>query len=150
MDDMLDEEFEQIKRSFQKASQGELRDLQNVFQGSLHFFEKLKKQIIEGKTEEKMEAIRMMTELYQEMMKETKTISERLGMSQEELAKFAENPENFTKEQWDALQSSKQQIEAMGKQLAGDVSKAESAPLAEKKKNTPLPPQTKRSDWMKS
>ena len=55
-----------------------------------------------------------MAELYNQMTAETKHITERSGLSEEQLVSFAENPGNFSPEQWRAIQESRQRITKAG------------------------------------
>ena len=148
---MLRDEFNQLMKVFREAASasGKIPDLEAVFRQSAAFFEHLREQIAKGSPEEQKEAIRMMSELYAEMMAETKRISERTGLSEEQLASFAENPANFTPEQWNSLQASKDKILDAGSTLAKTVQNANkineaAKPLKQEKKGP------HKSDWMKS
>ena len=139
---MLQDEFNRLSQLFQGAAEGKAVNLEEVFKESLQFFEHLKDQIATGTSEDKMQAIQMMTQMYQLMMAETKRITERSGMTEEQLAAFAENPANFSKEQWDSLQASKQQIQDVGQNIAKVITNGEGASLVDPKL---VPPKTRTS-----
>lgn len=118
---MLKDEYNRLITMFHDAAAGKNLNLEEVFKMSLEFFEHLKEQIAHGSVEDKQEAMKMMAELYSQMMAESKKIAERSGMTEEQLMNYAENPANFTKEQWNAIQASKERIASAGKGLAKTV-----------------------------
>lgn len=155
---MLKDEFNRLSQLFHGAAEGKEVNLEEVFKESLQFFEHLKEQIATGTSEDKMQAIQMMTQMYQQMMAETKRITEKSGMSEEQLAAFAENPANFSKQQWDSLQASRQQIQDVGQDIAKVITNGEGASLAARKSSAPKvdvhPPSKERkgphSKWLRS
>ena len=152
---MLKDEFNRLSQLFANAAEGKESNLENVFKESLQFFEHLKEQIATGSPEDKVQAIQMMTKMYQQMMAETKRITERSGMTEEQLTAFAENPANFSKEQWESLQASKEQIQHVGEDIVKVIEKGEVAPFAEghRPPTDPKKPkeiQGKRSKWIRS
>ena len=120
---------------------------------SVAFFDRLKQQVQKGDEEEKEEAMEMMAQLYERMTQESKKISERAGLSEDELLAYAENPANFTAEQWRALQESKVNISRAGRELAKAVyekGKEGILPPPEKKKKPTSLKKIKKSGWMRS
>src|ERR1700722_366567 len=97
---MLKDEYNHLIQLFRDGAEGKTINLAEVFSQSLEFFKQLKEQMEEGGPQEKKEAMTMMTELYQQMMAETKKIAEKSGFSEEQLMAYAENPANFSAEQW--------------------------------------------------
>ncbi len=154
---MLKQEFAELLAIFDLAAEGNLPNLQEVFGRSMQFFDHLKNTMQKGTQEEQREGIKMLTELYQHLLKEAEKISKRTGLSEDQLAAFAENPSNYTTEQWQHIQESRDQIRAMGGSLmkaleaAGKGGKSpveempRSAKPTEKKKRTP-----ERKDWKKT
>jgi hypothetical protein len=153
---MLKDEYNRLIALFHEAAEGKTPNLEEIFSLSLAFFEHLKEQIAQGTPEDKKEAMRMMSELYSQMIAESKRISERSGMTEEQLVSFAENPSNFTSEQWNSIQASKEKIVQAGTDLAksieGLAKAGESAiPHSEKeKKDRPKDKKSKKSGWMRS
>src|SRR5260221_13496339 len=96
---MLEDEYRRLIQLFEEASTGKSVNLEEVFKESLAFFEHLKVEIATGTPEDKQEAMRMMTELYKQMVGQTKKICETTGLSEEQLVAYAENPQNFTPDQ---------------------------------------------------
>lgn len=152
---MLKDEYQQLMTLFHEAAEGKALNLEEVFSRSLEFFEHLKEQIASGSAEDKKEAMRIMSEMYGQMIAESKRISERSGMTEEQLVAFAENPANFTSEQWNAIQSSKDKIAHAGIDLAKTIestAKSGEMPFApsQEKKAHHKDKKSKKSGWMRS
>lgn len=146
---MLKDEFQRLIRIFQDGAEGKPVNLAEVFSQSIEFFQHLKGQIEKGTPEERKEAMQMMAELYNQMMAETKKITERSGVSEEQLLSFAENPNNFSPEQWKQIQESKQKIAQAGQELSKvmqQLAKGETPTKSDDKKGK----KPKKSQWMRS
>lgn len=156
----LRDEYHRLIALFEAGAEGKPIHLQDVFQQSLQFFEHLKVQIHRGSPEEKKEAMNMMMDMYRVMMEQTKRISQRAGLSEEQLLAFAENPSNFSPEQWHSIQESRDKIFHAGQEIAQAIkefaqdpsSKQQEPPLIEshEKKKGKGVKKVKRSDWTKS
>ena len=147
---MLKDEYERLLKLFHEGAEGKSINLGDVFSQSIEFFQHLKAQIENGTPDEKKEAMAMMSEMYNQMAMETQKISQRSGLSEDQLVSFAENPSNFTPEQWQQIQESKQKIQEAGHDLTKvlqDLSKPPSSGKEEKKGGAK---KTKKSGWMKS
>lgn len=151
---MLKDEYERLLKLFHEGAEGKSINLGEVFSQSVEFFQHLKSQIEKGTPEEKNEAMAMMGEMYNQMMKETQKITQRSGLSEDQLVSFAENSSNFTPEQWQQIQESKQKIFEAGQDLTKVIQGlAEQAPLTsqkEEKKGGGGGKKSKKSGWMKS
>jgi hypothetical protein len=153
--DMLKDEYNRLIKLFHEGTEGRAVNLNEVFTHSLEFFQHLKVQIEEGGPEEKKEAMAMMAEMYNQMMLETKKITERSGLSEEQLLAYAENPANFTSEQWQQIQESKSKISEAGQDLTKvlkDLNKGvpfPGTPSKEEKKGAGGK-KSKKSQWMRS
>ncbi len=149
---MLKDEYERLLKLFQEGAEGKSINLGDVFSQSLTFFQQLKAQIEKGSPEEKKEAMGMMSEMYQQMMLETQKITKRSGLSEDQLVDYAENPANFTPEQWKAIQESKEKILHAGEDLAKTLGKMGRDQPEEKEAGGKQPKEKKgkKSNWMKS
>ncbi|MCH9608498.1 MAG: hypothetical protein S4CHLAM45_10750 [Chlamydiales bacterium] len=84
---------------------------------------------------------------------EAEKIYEATGMSKEELEEYSNNPDNFTKEQWEMLQQVRSECEEFKKKAYALVPNealeqvAEPAPVARKKKKSKF---AKKKDWLQS
>ena len=149
---MLKDEFDQLLTLFNDGAEGKLSNLEEVFSRSLEFFQHLQKQIQSGSSEERQEAIKMMGDLYTRMMQATKQITEKSGLSEDQLLSYAENPSNFTPDQWKAIQESRQKIATAGHDLAKTIAGQGASPSQGEKAGKPPHGATKskKSQWMKS
>ena len=151
----LRDEFNRLIKLFHEGAAGKQPvNLEEIFRSSLEFFEHLKAQIQTGTPDEKKEALMMMAELYNQMTAETKHITERSGLSEEQLVSYAENPGNFSPEQWSAIQESRQRITKAGQDLAKVIQMiSQAGPPSEKPKDEKKPPHPKKhkkSNWLRS
>jgi hypothetical protein len=145
---MIKDEFNRLIKLFHEAAEGKIINLEEVFGQCLAFFERLREQIAKGSIEEKKEAIAAMAEMYTKMMEETKKISEQSGMSEEQLLSFAENPANFSPEQWQKIQESRDKIYKAGQNLAKTIQEHGAAPQPQKEEKKGK--KSKKSQWMRS
>ncbi len=156
---MFREEFSRLIFMYQQAAEGRGGNVQEIFQKSLDFIELLKQMIITGDQEDKIAAARMMKELHEHMKDHIKIMCKKSGISEEQLIANAENPANFTPEQWKRIQESKEKLAQEGEELvklihAQKEEKLESpesllSKAPQKKKSSKIK-KAKRSDWMRS
>ncbi|SRR5581483_5563779 len=142
---MLKDDFDRLLKLFREGAEGNLSSLDEVFSQSLEFFKHLKTQIEKGTPEEKQEAMKMMSELYSQMIIAAQQITEKSGLTEEQLLSYADNPSNFTPEQWAAIQESRQQISKAGEDLAKAVEGLGKKPSLGKGGK-----KSKKSQWMRS
>lgn len=120
---MIKDEFNRLMKLFHQGAEGKQINLQELFSESMAFFEKLKEEFAQGTPEDRRDALKMMSEMHKEVIAESQKIIKNSGMSEEQLFAFAENPSNFTPEQWQEFQKSKSQIHAAGMELVDSVKK---------------------------
>lgn len=93
----------------------------------------------------------MIDEMYEKLQSESKRISEKTGMTEEQLMAFSENPKNYTPDQWRDIQNTKKKMMQMGR-VVGKILKPSTPkegsekPLESKK----IVRKVKRSDWKRS
>ena len=94
----------------------------------------------------------LLSEMQQFLAGETKKIAARSGMTEDQLARFAENPDNFSPEQWKSMQTVKAKITERGQQLKKVIQKDMEEKAAQKPKKTPLKKKAKitKSGWIRS
>jgi hypothetical protein len=147
---MLKDELEQLLKLFREGAEGKLSSLEEVFTKSVDLFNHLKEQMQNGTPEEKQEAAKIMGEVYTQMMKTTQEITEKSGLSEDQLLSFAENPANFTPEQWAAIQESRQKISQAGQDLAKVIEGQGSSASSQEKKPPKEGKHSKKSNWLRS
>jgi len=157
---MIKDEFNHLMNLFAQGADGQPINLEEVFKQSFAFFDHLNIQLQKGSQEEKKEALMMMSEMYTQMMQETKKICEKTGMSEEQLSSYAENPNNFSPEQWASIQEARNKMLSTGKNLAQSVSSLDntgadkpdpsSSSSIREEKEKKVSKKTKKSQWMRS
>ncbi len=155
---MIQEEFSRLIFMYQQSMEGKGND-QELFQKSMEFLGHLKNELAFGDEESKAAAFRMMQELHQYMKEHAKRISQRLGITEEQLAADIENSTNFTPEQWKNIQESKEKGAVAGKEIVklfrDEQTKEGKHPpspefMASSKKKEPKKKGPKKSGWMRS
>lgn len=144
----LKEECQQLSDLFRRAAEGQSIDLQQLFTQSLQFFAQLKQELQQEDLQRRQEAMVLLKEIYQHMIKDTQLICEASGMTEEQLIAFAENPSNFSPEQWTSIQESREKIFHAGEELAQTLEQL-SNPQIKKKARDPSK-KVKKSNWMRS
>lgn len=149
----LREDFNRLMEKFQReGSKKGKANLLELFKESLRLFEKLKETLANCSEEEKKQVFEVMAEMHKFLMQETKKIAERSGMSEDQLLRFSENPDNFSPSQWKALEVIKQKLDQTGKEVAGLIRKqpgktAEGSAKAASAKRTKS---GKKDRWLRS
>ena len=145
----MQDEFEKIMGFFDLSSEEKEGHLQEVFEDSIEYFERFKHVMLNGTKEEKKEAVKKVMMLKKKIEEETQHVCKKTGMTPEELTAFSNNPENFSQDQWNAIEGAKQRLEKgvdeikkIAKEKKRGVSKKEAAPSlarqkARKSKKTP-------------
>lgn len=155
---MLKDEFDHIMSLFDLCLEGKPVNVEEVFKQALDFFEKITQVLKEGDLAQKKEALGMMGQMYRRMIETSQKLSKETGLNDEQLAKMAENPGNFSGEQWKTMQASKERMAYLTKDLlhtleninpdAPQIKEAKEG--APKPKSLPKPKKGGKSDWLKS
>ena len=59
----------------------------------------------------------LVNEMHKFLMQETQKIVEKTGMTEDQLSRFSENPDNFSSSQWKALELVKNELDQTAKEL---------------------------------
>lgn len=148
---MLKDEYNRLLTLFHDATEGKPVNLEEVFKESVAFFGLLKDQITIGSPEDRQMAMKMMADLYSQMIAVTKKLCDRSGMTEEQLMAFADNPANFTDHQWKAIQASREKLTKVGRDLAETVESTltpEERAGGKQKRTKEI--KGKKSKWMRS
>lgn len=116
---MLRDEFQRIMELLRKSQEGQLVNVDEVFRQAVAFFEGMNEQLRRGTEDEKKDALIMMGDMYTQLMQTSKKLSEKAGLSEEELNQLTENPAHFSVEQWKSMQASKQRMAGLVQDLTG-------------------------------
>lgn len=159
---MIKKEYEKLIDLVEKGARLEA-SLEEILQESVVFFEKLRVEFPKADKEEREEMIHMMTTLHARLQEVAKQSAEASGMSEEELSVYAEDPSNFSPEQWRVVQSSRRKLYDSARKLSSameEQSRRKGAPGEAKEKEAGATPKkkptrsktrrSKKGDWMKS
>lgn len=143
-----------IKKEYERLlgllEQGERVKLEEVLQEAIVFFETLRKEFPNAEKEEREEMVQMMNHLHSRLQEVAKITAEASGMTEEELNSYAENPSNFTPEQWQLVQKTRRELYDSARKFSSTMTDKPSAEEP-KKKTVKFPTKrAKRQDWTKS
>lgn len=154
----MKEEFDRLMKVFAERQEGKHIDLNEMLRQALGFFNELKEAFLNAKTEqEKKEIMNMVNQMYAVLISQSKQIIQSSGMTNEEIAAYVQNPDNFTTDQWKLMQSTREQIQSSSKEIAqylrkneneGAITPPPSSSRKEGEKKKPTPPS--RDQWMKT
>ena len=162
---MLDDDFKRMMDYFHQTVEGKPLNLEELCNESMQFFEKVRHAVEHGTEKEKGDAAQLMSEMYKKLVVECKQLTEKTGMSEEQIMNFSENPHNFSQEQWQILQETRQNMTRTGEALAASLQKnAPQPPPGQTRGSTPSSRpaspsegeekkkvhRPKRSHWMRS
>lgn len=114
----MSEEYRKIQEFFSMNAQEKSKHLKEILEKSIEFFQKFQRVLAEGSPEEKKAMMDEMESFRKQVMSQTESLAKSVGVSQEDLEKYAENPSNFTTEQWEALQSAKKKIKEQYQEIS--------------------------------
>ncbi len=150
---MFKDEYKRLLKMIEESVDLENVSLENILKEAVVFFEALRKEFPKAAKEEREEMIHMMTNLHNRLQEISQMTAKAAGMSEEELAAFAENPDNFTPEQWRMVQSSKRQLYDSARKFSSSLDESASkgeGPKPKKKSIKSKTRRTRRTDWKKS
>jgi hypothetical protein len=149
---MIKEEYKRLLGLVEQCQDAGKVTLEEILKEAVVFFESLRKEFPKASKEHREEMIQMMTHLHARLQEVSKETAEASGMTEEELSTFAENPSNFTPEQWQVVQASRRQLYDSARKFSSALNKAEATDSKEVKKK-PIKSRARRSkrkDWLQS
>lgn len=148
---MLKDDFDHIMNYFKQTAEGKDLNLQELCKESLGFFDKVRQTIEKGNDKEKEEALLIMSDMYQNLMGETKKLAANSGMTEEQLLAFAENPMNFSPDQWKMIQNTRSTMTDTSQSVADYLKTVQpDSEKPEKPESPKKPKRPSRDNWMKS
>lgn len=113
-------------------------DLLYMLREVVKLFERVKMALASTSDEERKDIFVSMAELHAFLLSENKRLAGKSGISEEQLLRFAENPDNFTKEQWHFMQEVKAKMGQQSKEIKTILQSItppaqEAAPLTKKR-----------------
>ncbi len=146
------EHCQDILEKIEQSSKGEKVSLESILKEIAVLFQEFQVELKTAEPEEKKTLIKMMNDFHLRLKELTQSIGEQVGMSEEDLIAYAQNPSNFSPFEAGWIERSKNSIESISENVAKEMHEGE-----EKPKEPPPPPskkskrkRPKRSDWRKS
>ena len=132
----LKEKFSEFFNMFEDVEKIDAEKIKATLESSMKFSQLLQDKMVSGTEEEKKELQEFLQEMQAKIEEEKKKIFEKIGMSENELISYLENKENFTDEQWRAMQDMKKEL--METVMPGGGEMLEKTQKVEKLKNKKL------------
>ena len=104
----------QIKRSIASNNKQEIGEL---LKQAFSLCDKIKEMLKTADHEQKVELNKRMQDLKAFLAHEVSSLSKKMGLTEDELARYNEIPENFTKEQWLVMQAIKKKFSSQTKEI---------------------------------
>jgi hypothetical protein len=140
----MEDEFNKIMHLFSLDQDNKEKQLDEIFHLSIAFIEKYKDIQTEGSSEEKADFTKKLSLLREKISDETAKSESALNLSKEEIKELSKNKENFTNEQWELLQKTKESI------IKTKEASIKNAPAKSSLSNVNKNTKRGRSSWLKS
>ena len=111
--------IQQLQETFGDLGAFTPEKLQALIQETLKAFHLIQSKIQSKDPKEREEGLIMALELKQALERQAEALCKTVGMDPVQLSQFVENPENFSKEEWDTLGVAKQELDVLKKGLNG-------------------------------
>ena len=105
-------------------------DLPYVLQEVVNLFDRIKVMLPTTNIEERAKVFTAIAEMHEFLQNETKRLASKSGLTEVQMVRFSENPDNFTKEQWDLISAVKNKMGEQAREIK-DVMKNLSGPALE-------------------
>jgi len=150
---MIKKEYERLLHILEESAKLEKVSLENMLKEAVVFFEMLRKTFPSASKEEKEEMMQMMNHLHDRLQEISKQTAEKAGMTEDELSAYAENPSNFSPDQWQLVRETKQKLYDSARKFTASMEKGTEELKGQPPKKKPIKSRTRRSrrkDWTKS
>jgi len=112
------EDVEDLKLKIRKTvDMNKTGKLSELLAQSYDLCEKIKEILVSAEDKEKKELNNVMKGLREFLSKEMGRLSKKMGLTEDQLARFNENPENFSKEQWMIMKAVKNRFSIQTKEI---------------------------------
>lgn len=114
---MIKEEFQELVTFFDRAANGELSNLQELYDRLIKFFDQVTECVKNGTEEDKAQVKKMLTALGDRIQMDSDRVCKNMEMNAETLLEFSDNPSNYSPDEWREIQKNREQISKKGKAL---------------------------------
>ena len=129
---MLQDDFDKLMEYFEQINQGKVVDLELVLQIYFKFMEDIKEAIQTSSDEDRADLFKKLMTMYTQILRESKKVTEKTGMTEEQLSSFASNPSNFSEDTWRMLQEARKKMADASKGLSDSIAYRRQASLEKK------------------
>jgi hypothetical protein len=141
----ISDDIEDLKLRIRKTvDMNEQTKLSDLLAQSLDLCEKVKVILRDAEDKEKKELNNSLKEFKQFLSHETARLSKKMGLTEDQFARFNENPENFSKEQWMVMKAVKKRFAIQAKEIKKVI---KDNPNITKRKGALLPKPKLPEDW---
>ena len=144
------EKNEKLKSLFENFDEVTPDSLQNLIGESIKVFEGIVSKLNSPDEEERKKALKQAEELRDTLEKQAQNALEKAGLDKSAVNKFINNPDNFSPDEWEAIQSAKKEISSYEEDLSskGVIDKAKKSSHGHHKK--PIKKKPKPKTWIQS
>ena len=133
----IGDDVEDLKDQIRKSiSSIDKQQIARLMQQAFTLCETLKGELQGANPERKKELSLIMGDFREFLASESSKLSKMAGLTEDQFVKYNENPENFTQEQWIALQNVRKKFSDKTKEIRQIIKKKE--PVSEKEEEVPL------------
>ncbi len=145
-------EFERILEFFTLSPEERESRFLDIFEDAVEYFERFRHIMKTGEPKEKKKALEKMLMMKKALEEETQRVIQKTGLSEEQLARFANDPKNFSSEQWEVIRNTQKRLNSgvldIKKSIAPESLKEGDEKVEEKKKVKKRP--RKPKNWISS
>ena len=140
---------DKLKSLFENFDEVTPDSLQNLIGESIKVFEDIVSKLNSPDEEERKKALQQAEELRDTLEKQAQTALDKAGLDKSAVNKFINNPDNFSPEEWEAIQGAKKEISSYEDDLTskGVIDKAKTSHGHHKK---PAKKKPKPKTWIQS
>lgn len=106
----MEDEFDRIIQFFDLDEEERESKLTEIFEDSLECFDRFQHVMLHGTPEQKKKAVEKVMILKSKVEKETRNICAKTGLTPDQLAAYAEDPENFPLDQQEIIKNAKDKL----------------------------------------
>jgi len=149
---MLQDDFDRLMEHFQLSDPSKI-NLEEIMREVLQFFTSLKREIMDASPEEREEIFSNLSTMYTQLMEMTSKLAGQMGISEQELLRLAEDMKNFTPDQRQLIEKTKEkmmsEVADLGRVLQKGPSKEEKRSSRKQERKPPETPRITRSKWVR-
>ena len=141
----MEEKVQKLEALYEGITEITPEKMDTLISESIHTFEQILEKLNSGSEEEKEVAMEHAKRLRQQLETQAEKALGNLKVSSEELEAYANNKENFTEEEWEALRKAKEELSSYQDHIKESK---ETISIGESEKKDPKKPRAKAAKWI--